>query len=104
VARGTDPQDRANTGGNHGGMHWYYDGQHKLIYVRRDPAHDFQHPQLFDQHIDPHEDHPIGDQTALDRVHRAALEFLEKTHIQSGEGDGVSADQLKLLREMGYLE
>ncbi len=54
-----DRADRPNTGGNHGGMHWYYDGQHKLIYVRRDPA---------------------------------------------GEGNGVSAAQLQLLREMGYLE
>jgi len=104
VAYGRDTADRPNTGGNHGGMHWYYDGQHKLIYVRRDPGHPFQHPQLFDQHADPHEDRPLSDLALLDRVHRSALDFLAETHIQAGEGEGVSEDQLQLLREMGYLE
>ena len=85
-------------------MHGYYDGQHKLIYVRRDPTHAFPHPQLFDPHLDPHADHPIGAQVALERVHRAALDFLAQTHIQSREGDGVSAEHLPLLREMGYLK
>ena len=106
VATGKETAHRVNVGGNHGGMQWYFDGRHKLIYVSRDQAHPFANPQLFDQNTDPHEDNSLAKSQPdlAKKVHTAALDFFKSTQLGVGEGDGVNAEQLDLLREMGYIE
>jgi|GEM_PF-2257417 len=106
VARGTDTTDRPNTGGNHGGMRYYYDGQHKLVYVRRSPTTPDRLGWLFDQHTDPREANNLAKaQPALgEKVHQAAKRFIEQTSIEVGQGSGIDDAQVQLLREMGYLE
>jgi choline-sulfatase len=106
LVSGAQSADRPNMGANHGGLHWYFDGKHKLLYIRKNEAHPFHRPELYDHGTDPEEKKNIAVSNAelADKVHRQALAFLAATTLSVGEGAEVDAEQLELLRQMGYIE
>ena len=106
VVRGEETAHRKNTGGNHGGLHWYFDGRHKLMFVRRDAAHAFQHPELYDHETDPEEQTNLAktNNALAVQLQQELLRFLDDTRVSVGQGAEVDAEQLELLRQMGYIE
>lgn len=106
LVTGKNAAHRPNMGANHGGLHWYFDGKHKLMYIRKNPEHPFHRPELYAHATDPKEQKNLAasDTALADRVHKEARAFLEATTLNVGQGGEVDAEQLELLRQMGYIE
>jgi arylsulfatase A-like enzyme len=102
---GTAP-DRPNVGFNHGGMQYYRDGEHKLIYVHLSEKSPFHRPELYRLATDPAENTNVaGDAAArAAEVRDAMWRFVERTTVGHEQAGAVDQDQLELLRQMGYVE
>jgi arylsulfatase A-like enzyme len=98
--------DRTNVGFNHGGLHYYRDSEHKLIFVRKDEKHPFHRPELYLIKTDPKEQNNVApvNFAKANQVHESMMQFMEKTAVGHEQANTVNQDQIDLLREMGYVE